>query len=57
MLEGTYVQADEIRKQKIPKDLEGLQIEITYQNEHRKDHCTISKILNSQLVNEVVYKF
>jgi hypothetical protein len=55
MLEGTYLQADEIWKQKIPKDLEWLQIEITYQDEDRKDHCTISKILNSQLVNEVVY--
>src|SRR5258708_7255398 len=52
MLEGTYLEADEIRKKKIPLNLEGLQLRIAYQDEQRRDHTTLFFIQKGELINQ-----
>jgi hypothetical protein len=47
-VEGTHTQVDDILKFKIPKDLEGLALELTYLDEHRNLHSTHVSINNNK---------
>jgi hypothetical protein len=50
-LEGVYTEADEIMTQKIPKQLDGLKLRITYQDDERSTHSTIVEIKDNSLLN------
>ncbi|AZI26675.1 TIR domain-containing protein [Pedobacter sp. G11] len=51
MIESNHQVADEIMKFKIPQKLEGLVLEISYQNEQREEFTTLVKVQNNKLVN------
>ena len=50
-LEGTYIEADDIMKKKIPDKLHGLSFRITYQDENRDSYETIVEIKNNGIIN------
>ncbi len=50
-LEDIYTEADKIMSAKIPKQLEGLALRITYQDEARNSYSTIVQIKNNELIN------
>ncbi|MCU4166700.1 hypothetical protein [Carboxylicivirga caseinilyticus] len=48
--EGDYEKADEILKEKIPSDLNDLQLKITYQDDNRENHTSVVEIKNNEIV-------
>ncbi|HEY4289464.1 MAG TPA: hypothetical protein VGN00_20320 [Puia sp.] len=51
-VEGTYLEADEQKKHKIPLQLEGLQFLIKYVDSARNEYSTMVTIKNNELINE-----
>jgi hypothetical protein len=50
-VEAKSHEADEMLKPKIPKELDGLELQIVYQDEARKQHRTIVKIEGQEITN------
>lgn len=50
-LESTHVEADELMLMQIPKQIEGLRLKITYQNESRDTLVKYATIKNNEMVN------
>jgi hypothetical protein len=50
-VESNHEVADAIMKFVIPEELEGLELEVTYQNEQREEFKTLVKVENNKLVN------
>ncbi|MEP6683923.1 MAG: hypothetical protein ABJA35_11715 [Parafilimonas sp.] len=50
-VEGVHTVADDILKQKIPKELNGLKLRITYYDDERNNHSTIVEIKNNNVLN------
>ncbi|MCX2481850.1 toll/interleukin-1 receptor domain-containing protein [Pedobacter sp. MC2016-15] len=51
MVESNHMVADKIMAFKVPEQLEGLNLEISYSNENGKRFVTLMKVENNQLIN------
>lgn len=50
-VEGVHTIADDIMKQKIPTQLDGLKLRITYQDDERNSYSTIVEIKDNNIIN------
>lgn len=50
-LEGVHTEADKIMTQKIPEQLDGLKLKITYQDDERSIHSTIVEVKDNTIFN------